>query len=252
MKKLTFALPCYLGALLTCSSIVAMVPCETTYDVTDDILAEKLVREKSDEEDETVFAEEDAKAFGQNKIESLFVNEAFMNMSSTYTTFHRGAFQHASAVSGSGNHVFLDNGTGWMIAKSDEKKTLDWTANHHIIITPAPWYSSYTYILFNHETNAHVKADLKEIPSGYNEYLFWISEVDAQKGNIILNDQTVWTVPYSYCREQLKNWYPGQRVAIGINGADSWVDSWVTKKAPNILYSLEKVVPGFIKAKCEY
>lgn len=257
MKKQLMMALCSLCTLLAWSPLPAFenAPARTPATEIEAKMTQKHERQQSEQaefekaSEEEIVADEasaDAKASLTNL--GLFG----LGGASTYTTFHQGAWHFATGVSGSGNHVFLEDGSGWMIAASDASKTLDWMGDDVIMVVPAPWYSYYGYVLFNNDTQVHVYADLKEKPSEYNIYSLWITAINPEAGTLTLSDKTVWTVPYNYDRNLMKEWRLDQKVLIGINGADSWLDKWITKKAPNILISVESGIDGYIKAKCEY
>ncbi|MBA3603047.1 MAG: hypothetical protein H0W50_05280, partial [Parachlamydiaceae bacterium] len=54
-----------------------------------------------------------------------------------FPTTHTGAWHKAIAVSATGNHVTLEDGSGWLVYPNDKKKTLDWYGDDIILVTMA-------------------------------------------------------------------------------------------------------------------
>lgn len=215
-------------------------------------MIEKFEREKSERADYQKASEDEE--IEKNHEETHLSNASLFGWGSapSYTTTHKAAWHFATGVSGKGNHVFLEDGSGWVIASADAPKTLNWFGDDIIMVIPAPWYSFYNYILVNNSTGAHVYADLKEKPKEANIYSLWITEMNPNEGTLTLNDKTVWAIPGSYDRHIMKGWKVNQKVLIGINGSDKWVDQWISKQAPNLLISVEPGIDGYIKGRCEY
>lgn len=141
--------------------------------------------------------------------------DVFQDDIAEYLTTHTGAWHKPMAVSATGNHVVLEDGSGWLVYPGDKDKTLEWYADDVILITMAPWsiwYSYYEYVLINVRTRARVYVALEESPEYFNAYTLWIKKIDRDKQRIVLSDQTVWS--YSYT--QLENWYEGQKIIIGV------------------------------------
>ena len=132
-----------------------------------------------------------------------------------YPSSHTGAMHFATGVSATGNHVFLEDGSGWDVYPSDQHKTLNWFGDDKILITTAPWlnwFNSFEYVLINTRTHAYVYVALQEKPDFFNEYTLWIQKIDRQKNRITLSDHTVWT----FSQKLLENWMEGQKILIGV------------------------------------
>lgn len=253
MKKYLMIALCCLSAI-TGSAPLAGVEQERNTSVEFEAkMAAKLERERWEQAEFERASPEEQAIEVANEENAVSRNAALFGWGApSYTTTHTGAWHFATAVSGRGNHVFLEDGSGWMIAAGDEKKTLDWMGDDIIMIIPAPWYSRYDYVLVNYNTGAHVHADLKERPLEYNIYSLWITDIDLEAGTLTLCDKTVWSIPYSYDRNIAANWAINQKVIIGINGKDGWLNKWISKRAPNILISVEPGFDGYIRTRCEY
>lgn len=209
------------------------------------VLAEKLERELADREEfENTPLEIEEETPG---IE--LVNQAglFYNENAPVSTHNGGAWHFATGVSGLGNHVFLEDGSGWMIAPSDAYKTLNWTSGHIIWVTTAPWYSFYGYVLHNHDTKASVYANLKEKPQVCNAYTLYIAEIDVSKGSLVLNDRSTWSYCPCFGNRGVMNWRVGQKVLLGIN-----TSFWTSSRNPDLLISTEPGIDGYISARCLY
>ncbi len=152
---------------------------------------------------------------------SLLGSLAVQNDIAKYPTTHTGAWHMATAVSASGNHVVLEDGSGWLVYPSDRSKTLDWYGDDVILVTMAPWslwYSFYEYVLINTRTHARVYVGLEEKPDFFNEYTLWIKKIDRQKKRVVLSDNTVWAYTYS----KIEKWVEGQKVLIGVRQPSFW------------------------------
>ncbi len=160
-----------------------------------------------------------------------------------FPTTHTGAWHKAIAVSATGNHVTLEDGSGWVVYPNDKKKTLDWYGDDIILVTMAPWlpwYSYYEYVLINTRTHARVYVGLEEKPDYFNEYTLWVKTIDRKKNRITLSDQTVW----SYTNNTLGKWNEGQKVLIGV-------------RQPSFFYShhnflLNEDARDYVYAECLY
>lgn len=248
-KQLMMALSClpFLCALMMAPISAATPAQQPTSSELQEVIAEKLAREQADREEyensEGEISEEDVDSLA-NK---AWFWDGWFSGEESYTTTHTGAWHFATGVSGTGNHVFLEEGSGWMIAPSDAHKTLNWMGEDVILVIPAPWYSFYGYILVNHNTGVKVYADLKEKPSEFNIYTLFISKINGSEGTLTLSDKTVWSFGGFFDNNVAINWRVGQKVLIGIN--TSW---WTASKKPNLLISVEPGVNGMIRARCMY
>jgi hypothetical protein len=246
-KQLFMALSCipFLCTLLM-GPLVAAAPAQTP--VSSDIqqiIAEKLEREQADQDEFENSEEEIAEDNGQ--ADEVIQRGFFYNEKEPVSTHNGGAWHFATSVSGTGSHVFLEEGSGWMIAQSDAKKTLDWMGDDIIWVTTAPWYSFYGYVLHNYNTGVKVYADLKERPSDFNAYTLYITEINVAEKSLVLSDRTVWTINCCYDARIASTWRVGQKVLIGIN-----TSFWTSSKSPNLLISTEKGIDGYIRARCQY
>ncbi len=208
---------------------------------------QKFVRDFYEEEaieNSSVGEEELGKAKDLRTIDSTLMSLSIdQNDAVIYPTTHTGAWHKPIGVSASGNHVFLEDGSGWMVRPSDQHKTLDWYADDVILVTLAPWsiwYSYYEYVLINTRTHARVFVGLEETPDYFNEYTLWIKKIDYAKSRIILSDQTVWAFSYRH----LDGWFEGQKVFIGV-------------RKPTFFYSqrnfiLNEDLKDFVRAECLY
>lgn len=169
-----------------------------------------------------------------NKAEGRFTN---------YITSHTGAWHFPIAVSGSGNHLVLEDGSGWLVCECDSQKTLDWVSTDTILVTLAPWYSWYDYVLINCRSGARVRVTFEETPTYLNAYTFWIKKIDHGDGRILLNDGTLWvTAPFSY--STMKSWQVGQKIIIGIN------DRLFSRSYANFIVNED--AKEYVKAQCLY
>ncbi len=132
-----------------------------------------------------------------------------------FPTSHTGAWHKAIGVSATGNHVFLEDGSGWDVYIKDRHKTMDWYGDDRILLTKATWsvfYSCYEYVLINTRTHVRVYVGLQEKPDFFNESTLWVKKIDRLKSRITLSDDTVWT----YSPNVLDKWMEGQKVLIGV------------------------------------
>lgn len=246
-KQLLMALSClpFICALLM-APLAAAAPAEapTSTDI-QKVIAEKLEREQADQEEFENSEEEVAEEAQTEDVANR--GSFFYNEKEPVSTHNGGAWHFATSVSGTGIHVFLEEGSGWMIAESDAYKTLDWMGDDIIWVTTAPWYSFYGYVLHNYNTGAKVYADLKERPSDYNAYTLYITEINVEQGSIVLSDKTVWSFGCCYDNRVASNWRVGQKVLIGIN-----TNFWTSSSKPNLLISTEAGIDGYIRARCLY
>lgn len=160
-----------------------------------------------------------------------------------YTTSHTGAWHFPVSVSGTGNHIFLEDGSGWLVCELDAKKTLSWYASDTILITLAPWYSWYDYVFVNCRNGARVRVTFDETPTYNTPFTLLITEIDLNKGHIKLSDNTVWTTAPFSC-SIFKRWQVGQKVILGIN------DRLFSGSYANFI--INEDANEFIKAKCLY
>ncbi|MBA3238317.1 MAG: hypothetical protein H0T62_08250 [Parachlamydiaceae bacterium] len=160
-----------------------------------------------------------------------------------YKTSHSGAWHFPVSVSGKGNHILLEDGSGWVVCELDAKKTLSWLASDTVLITLAPWYSWYDYVLVNCRNGARVRVTFDEVPPYYSPFTLLISEIDLGKGSIKLSDNTVWTTAPFSCLT-IKGWKVGQKVILGIN------DRLFSSSYANFIVNED--ANEFIKAKCLY
>lgn len=245
-KQLFMALSClpFLCTFLT-APIAAEAPAQAPKSAEiQQVIAEKLEREQADQEE---FENSEEIEEENEQGEELAQRGFFYNEKEPVSTHNGGAWHFATGVSGTGIHVFLEEGSGWMIAQSDAKKTLDWMGDDIIWVTAAPWYSFYGYVLHNYNTGVKVYADLKEKSNEYNPYTLYITELSVEQGSIVLSDKSVWSFGCCYDNQVASKWRVGQKVLIGIN--TSW---WTSSSKPNLLISTEKGIDGYIRARCLY
>lgn len=209
-----------------------------------ELIAEKLDREQTDQQE---FENSEEEIVEDAQEENVVNRGIFYNEKEPVSSHNGGAWHYATGVSATGIHVFLQDGSGWMIAKSDATNTLDWTGSDLIWVTSAPWYSFYGYVLHNYRTDAKVYANLKEKPVEYNAFTFWIDQINAEEGTLVLSDRSVWEFGGVYDRNVANNWRVGQKVLIGIN-----TSFWTSSKKPNLLISTEEGIDGYIRARCLY
>ncbi len=207
--------------------------------------AQKYARDEAEQEaienavdDEEVLGE--LKSFENS---SLLSSMSVQDDIAKYPTTHNGAWHMAIAVSASGNHVVLEDGSGWLVHPSDYRKTLDWYGDDVILVTMAPWslwYSYYEYVLINTRTHARVYVGLEENPDYFNEYTIWIKKIDREKNHVTLSDSTVW----AFTHNKLEKWVENQKVLIGV-------------RQPSFFYShhnflLNEDLKDYVIAECLY
>lgn len=244
-KQILMALSClpFLCALMMAPLAAAPAEAHTSSTI-QKVIAEKLEREQADQAEFENSEEEIVEAKEQS--EDVASRGFFYNEKEPVSTHNGGAWHFATSVSGTGIHVFLEEGSGWMVAPSDAKRTLDWMGEDIIWVTTAPWYSFYGYVLHNYNTGAKVHADLKEKSNEYNAYTLYIDQINVEKGSIVLSDRTVWEFG-GYDNKVASNWSVGQKVLIGIN-----TGFWTSSSKPNLLISTEAGIDGYIRARCLY
>lgn len=162
---------------------------------------------------------------------------------SNYTTSHKGAWHFPIGVSATGNHVILQDGSGWLTCPCDAVKTLDWGSSDTILITLAPFYSWYDYVFINCRSGARVRVTFEEKPSSHTVHTFYIKEIDLYNGRIRLSDDTLWvTAPFSHLT--IRGWHVGQKVILGIN------DRLFSRSYANFMINQD--TKEFVKAQCLY
>lgn len=165
------------------------------------------------------------------------------NGSENYISTHSFAWHFCTYISATGNYVVLEDGSGWFVDAYDSYKTLDWYFNDVILVVPAPWFSFYDYMLINNRTGAHVLAIFKKKPRDVNEFTLFIREIDYTNHELVLSDDSTWTVLWLDLWT-LNKWHLGQRVMLGVH------QGWFKGALPNILINVE--TEEYIKARCLY
>lgn len=138
----------------------------------------------------------------------------------TYLTTHPGALHYVTAVTYPyGDPVQLEDGSIWSISTSDSYKTLNWLTTDNILIVPnrnPVWYTIYPYCLLNQQTGVSVQATPTSSPWFNGYYSRWIYSIDYYNCQVLLNDGSVWNVPF--CDSWILSGYlPGDYVTMGFN-----------------------------------
>ncbi|MDF2550044.1 MAG: hypothetical protein K0S07_1111 [Chlamydiales bacterium] len=162
--------------------------------------------------------------------------EPLISAKASQGTFHQGQYHNLSAVSYAATTVALEDGSEWEIRFQDRAVVYNWQIGSCITIKPAPWYSSFDYVLQKRSAlNAtdtyceEAEAILKVSPIFYGDYSLWIKVIDYQERKLILNDGSIWSY-YSSDDKIMNGWKVEDHVIIGIN------DGFFTQYSyPNIL-----------------
>lgn len=131
-----------------------------------------------------------------------------------------------AAVSAFGDSVECEDGSVWKINSYDGYKALNWRASDPLLITQnTRWFSSYSYRIINRNTGSSIEANLFLGPIKNGEFTRYIIAIDPVHGDILLNDNTHWTVS-GYDSYVFRDWAVNDAVIIGYNsGWDSSCES---------------------------
>ena len=175
-----------------------------------------------------------------NELEPVTLNE--LQCKQTYFTSHPGAHHWPIAVSPFGDEVTLEDGSVWKVKNSHRYRTLDWFSSDDIVIfANHQWFSNYYYQLQNQTTGQYCNVNMQLGPIYNGAYTRWVYAIDYLNGEIILDDNSMWTIG-SGSTKALKKWLLNDTVMIGINNA------WFSPK-PNILINVN--VLDYVSADCQ-
>lgn len=168
-----------------------------------------IAREKCLEEG--LFEDKDGSA--PEKAQNVTEKAAFL-------TTHPGALHFVTAVTlPYGDPVQLEDGSIWSLYTGDNYKTLNWLTTDNILIIPnrnPVWYSIYPYCLLNQQTGVSVQASPCAAPWYNGFFSRWIYSIDYYNCQLLLNDGSIWNVPYSDSWI-LNGFLPGDYVIMGFN-----------------------------------
>jgi hypothetical protein len=126
------------------------------------------------------------------------------------------------AISALSDSLQIEDGSMWQIDPYDAYKIRNWFANDPLIVTQnRSWFSTYQYRIINQNTGYSIDVNLIEGPVLNGEYSRQIAALDTFRGEIVLTDNTRWTISRrdAYL---LPTWERGDYIITGINsGWDS-------------------------------
>ncbi len=129
-------------------------------------------------------------------------------------------------ISGLGDSVAIEDGSIWKIRSGYYEEALSWRDEDSIIIVPNKvwfsWFNSYNYKMINQNTNTFIEVKLHLGPLLDNPYTLQV--ISISKNEIILSDNTRWTVRYSD-RDLLNDWLLEDGVIVGSDFTIKWFSS---------------------------
>lgn len=151
---------------------------------------------------------------------------------STYYTSHSGAIHTPIGISYLGEFVELEDGSFWEVESGDRYKTLNWLTGDTLIIKRnSEWFKSHKYRLINVTTGVEVRVNLYLGPVYNGIYTNWIVAIDQTKGNLLLQDGSLWQLSFAESSEY-RNWLSNDTIIIGVN------DGWFMGTYPNLLINV--------------
>jgi len=233
-----------LCALLTLTGLTAneRLPENVSAQEVQEKIAMKAERAQREAESFDANSQQQAAGSYSDKVKEV-MSSTPINAAVDYQSTNSKAWHFATGVSPRGDHVFLEDASGWNVRRADAYKTLDWYGSDTIALTLAPWFSFYDYALVNGRTGAKVFVELNEVPNDANAYTLWITNIDLNSCRIMLSDNSVWEFG-AFEWNVASQWQPAQKVIIGINNRSFF------SRRYNFL--LNQDAQDYVKADCLY
>ena len=143
-----------------------------------------------------------------------------------------------------GSIVTIQDGSVWSVKECDQETVKNWSVHTELTIMPNSlsfWNKltgsrpSHKFRLVNLQNNQTVAANMSLGPFKYNPNTRKIDRIDYARGEIYLNNNSVWKVDTSSPSMQiLRDWQKGHAIICGTN------DTWFSLGSPFILISVEK------------
>lgn len=142
-----------------------------------------------------------------------------------------------------GNIITIQDGTVWSVSEKDRDIAKTWRVHDEITVKPNSltlWQkltgkkNVHEYRLMNLQTNETVAVNMSLGPFKYNPNRRVIETIDLARGEIFLNDKTLWKIePSDPARQILRSWKKGHTIICGTN------DTWFSLGSPFILISVD-------------
>lgn len=143
-----------------------------------------------------------------------------------------------------GSIVTIQDGSVWSVKESDQDTVKNWSVHTELTIMPnnlSFWNKltgtkpAHKFRLVNLQNNQEVAANMSLGPFKYNPNTRKIDRIDFSRGEVYLNNGTIWKVDTSRpCMQILRDWQKGHAMICGTN------DTWFSLGSPFILISVEK------------
>lgn len=165
-----------------------------------------------------------------------------------FISTYQGAYHKPFRVSLFGDEAELEDGSIWVIKKSDRTKTYDWLTSDDIAVTiNHSWFSNYQFCLTNLATGKRVEAELHLGPIYNGINTRWIIGINYITGQVCLNDSSVWDVS-GFDHYILNGWVLNDTIIVGHD------DTLLGRTNILINVSAPKNISGltYVSADCVY
>lgn len=143
-----------------------------------------------------------------------------------------------------GSIVTIQDGSVWSVKENDQDIVKNWSVHTELTIMPnklSLWNKltgtkpAHKFRLVNLQNNQEVAANMSLGPFKYNPNTRKIDRIDYSRGEVYLNNGTIWKVDMDRpCLQILRDWQKGHAMICGTN------DTWFSLGSPFILISVEK------------